>query len=215
MKRFLLAFVFAAALLGLFAAPASAYLAPQQHTAYITSYVPYTDAGVTYRWAEWAGPSDPYNIIDRSGSIPHGYKVVVTREWFDSQLGATLIPHEYFNTMRIKRLHGGWSFAIKKAARGLRYWSRAYKFGGEAAGWPAGTWARDWWVPLGKLPRGHYRGWVTQFAPLAFVSWMDWGTDETPPSIRPLDQPIVNQPADLNWTQHVSFTVAPPVRHVH
>lgn len=209
MKKLLLVFVFAAALLGLLAAPAWAFYAPQQKTAYITSYVPYTDAGVTYSWAEWAGPSDPYNIIDRSGSIPHGYKVVVTREWFDSQLGATLIPYEYFNTMRISRSHGHWSFAIAKAARGLRYWSPAYEFGGD---FPVGTWARDWWVPLGKLSPGDYSGWVTQSAPLAFVSWLDWGDEEAvppiPPSIRPLDQPIVQQPADLNWTQQVSFTVA-------
>jgi hypothetical protein len=213
MKRLLLVLVLAVALTGLLAAPASAFLAPRQHTAYITSYL---DPG---QWAQWNGPKDPLGLTahptgphDPLARIPHSWNVVVTREWFDSRLGATLIPAEYFNTVRIARTHGGWAFAIKKAARGVRYWSRAYKFGYEAAGFvPAGTWARDWWVPLGKLAPGHYSGWVTQFAPLAFVSWMDWG-DETanppiPASIRPLDQPIVNQPADLNWTQHISFTV--------
>ncbi len=209
MKRFVLVVMLVAACLLLVAAPASAYLAPRQHTAYITSYL---EPG---QWAQWNGPSDPFDLTthptgpdDPLARIPHGWNVVVTREWFDSRLGATIIPYEYFNTMRISRLHGHWSFAIKKAARGIRYWSRAYKFNGEAAGFPAETWARDWWAPLGKLRPGHYRGWVTQTAPLTFLSWMDWGTDVIPPSIRPLDNPIVQQPADLNWTQHVSFTGA-------
>jgi hypothetical protein len=205
MKRFLLVLACAAALLGLLAAPASAWYAPQQHTAYITSYVPYTDDGVTYSWAEWAGPSDPYGIIDRSGPIPHGYNVVVTREWFDSRLGATLIPAEYFTAMAVSRSSGCWSFAITKAACGLRYWSPAYEFGDEAGGFPVGTWARDWWVPLGKLRPGTYSGWVTQFAPRAFPSWFDWENW----TLLPLSSPIMQQPADLGWTQDVSFTVAP------
>jgi hypothetical protein len=201
MKRFLLVLVLTVALLGVLAVPASAYYAPQQRTAYITSYVPYTDAGVTYSWVEWAGPSDPYTIIDRSGPIPHGYKVVVTREWFDSRLGATLIPAEYFTTMSISRSTGCPSFKITKAACGLRYWSPAYKTGDP--GVPVGTWARDWWVPLGKLPPGDYSGTVTQFAPRAFPSWFDWDNW----ALLPLCSPIMQQPADLNWPQEVSFTV--------
>ena len=204
MKRFLLVLACAAALLGLLAAPASAWYAPQRHTAYITSYVPYTDAGVTYDWAEWAGPSDPYGIIDRSGPIPSGYKVVVTREWFDSRLGATLIPAEYFNTMAVSRSSGCWSFAITEAACGVRYWSPAYEFGDD---FPVGTWARDWWVPLGRLAPGHYSGWVTQFAPRAIPSWMDWDNWV----IRPPRHPVWLQPVsdELNWTQDISFTVSP------
>jgi hypothetical protein len=199
MKRFLLVLFCVAALLCVVAAPASAYYAPRQHTAYITSFV---EPDVV-DWAEWNGPGDPFGLTEHVGPIPHGYSVVVTREWFDSRLGATLIPAEYFTTMAISRSTGCPRFAITKAACGLRYWSPAYKTGDP--GLPAGTWARDWWVPLGKLPPGDYSGTVTQSAPHAFPSWFDlenW-------VLLPLRSPIMQQPADLNWTQEISFTVAP------
>jgi hypothetical protein len=199
MKRFLLAFVLAAALLGLFAVPASAYYAPRQHTAYITSFV---QPGVV-DWAEWNGPDDPFALTEQVGPIPHGYDVVITREWFDSRLGATLIPAEYFTTMQLSRSSDRPSFTISKAASGLRFWSPAYKTGDPD--FPTGMWARDWWVPLGKLPPGDYSGTVTQFAPHTFPSWFDW----TNWVLLPLRSPIMQQPADLNWTQDISFTVAP------
>jgi hypothetical protein len=202
MKRFLLTFVLAAALLGLFAVPASAYYAPREHTAYITSFF---EPGVV-DWVEFADvQNSPFALTERTGPIPHGYNVVITREWFDSRLGATLIPAEYFTTMQLSRSSGSPSFAISKAACGLRFWSPAYKTGDPDV--PSGMWARDWWVPLGKLPAGTYSGTVTQFAPRAFPSWFDlenW-------VIRPPSDPIWLQPVadDLNWTQDISFTVAP------
>ena len=210
MKRVLLIVVLVAACLGLFVAPASAFYAPQKHTAYITSFVGAVDpdTGQWVDWVKWNGPSDPYGLTEMSGPIPYGWNVVVTREWFDSKLGATLIPTEYFNTMAVSSSTGCWRFAITKAACGLRYWSPAYEFGDD---FPAGTWARDWWVPLGKLRPGDYSGWVTQFAPRAIPSWLDWENWV----ILPLLHPIMNQPADLNWTQDISFTVAPPAKPAH
>ena len=201
MKRFLLVFVCVAALLGLLAAPASAYYAPQEHTAYITSFV---EPGVV-DWVEWNGPGDPYGLAEKTGPIPYGYGVVVTREWFDTRLGATLIPLEEFHTMAISSSTGLWSSAITKAACGLRYWSPAYKTGDPF--FPPETWARDWWVPLGKLPPGDYSGWVKELAPHAFPSWFDWDNWVLLPPLRP----IMVQPADVDWTQDISFTVAPPV----
>ena len=212
MKRMLLVLALAVALLGVLAAPAWAYVNPQPNTAYITSFV---EPG---QWCEWAGPLDPFNVIvhpidenDPLALIPHGWNVVVTREWFDTRLGATLIPLEYFNTLAISRSTGGWRFAITKAACGVRYWSRAYRTGDP--GLPSWVWARDWWVPLGKLPPGDYSGTVTQFAPHAIPSWVDWGDDTAdppiPPHTLPLLHPIWLQPVsdDLNWTQRISFTV--------
>jgi hypothetical protein len=199
MKRLLLVLVLAVALTGLIAAPAWAYVNPQPNTAYITSFV---EPGVV-DWVEWNGPGDPFGLTEQVGPIPHGYKVVVTREWFDSRLGATLIPAEYFTTMEVSRSTGCPSFAVTRAACGLRFWSPAYKTGDPD--FPTGMWARDWWVPLGKLPPGDYSGSVTQFAPRAFPTWIDWENGV----LLPLRSPIVQQPADLNWTQDISFTVAP------
>jgi hypothetical protein len=200
MKRFLLVFVLAAALLCVAAVPASAYYAPREHTAYITSFV---EPGVV-DWVEFADlQSSPFALTERTGPIPLGYNVVVTREWFDSRLGAALIPAEYFTTMKVSRSTGCPSFAITRAACGLRFWSPAYKMGDPD--FHAETWARDWWVPLGKLPPGTYGGTVTQFAPRAFPSWFDWETRV----LLPLRSPVMQQPADLNWTQDISFTVAP------
>jgi len=199
MKRFLLVLVCVAAVLCVAAAPASAYYAPREHTAYITSFL---EPGVV-DWVEFADlQSSPFALTEQTGPIPHGYNVVVTREWFDTRLGATLIPAEYFTTMAISRSSGHPNFAITRAACGVRYWSPAYKTGDPDL--PAGTWARDWWVPLGKLPPGTYSGTVTQFAPRAFPSWFD-GENWT---LLPLRSPIMQQPADWNWTQDISFTVA-------
>ncbi len=198
MKRYLLVFVLAAACLGLFAAPASAFYAPQQHTAYI----PYWIQGEGGGWLEWAG-TGPYDIIDHTGvnnvPIPHDYKVVVTAEWFDTRLGATLIPAEWFHTMAISRSTGCWSFAITRAACGLRYWSPAYKW--DPAAPDDQTWARDWWVPLGKLRPGHYSGWVRESVPRAFPTWTDPATGE----FLPLNSPYMVQADD--FTLPISFSV--------
>jgi hypothetical protein len=203
MKRLLLVFVFAFALLGLLATPAFAFYASQEKTAYITSFVPYDENGVRVAdWISWNGGND---VAYHVGPIPHGWNVVVTREWFDARLGATLIPAEYFNTMAISGTSDGspcFSFAITKAACGLRYWSPAYKL--DPAGDPQ-LWARDWWVPLGKLPPGDYSGWVTQFAPHAFPTWMDQYAETA--EYLPLLHPIWLQPVDWNWTQDISFTM--------
>ena len=49
---------------------------------------------------------------------------------------------------------------------------------------------------------GNYSGTVTQSAPYAFPSWFDWETW----TLLPLRSPIMQQPADLDWTQDISFT---------
>ncbi|MCX6363525.1 MAG: hypothetical protein NTW58_05040 [Actinobacteria bacterium] len=198
MKKLPLVVVLVAACLLLFAAPASAwYVQPQTSTAYITSFV---GPG---QWVEWTDLNDPFGWEVRDCPIPHGYDVVVTREWSDTRPGATLIPAEYFTTMAIhgQRSDGSYfSFTITKAACGLRYWSPAYRFGDPFESW---VWWRDWWVHLGPLGKGTYSGTVTQFAPHAFPTWMDQDTGE----IQPLFQPIMLQPADCNWVQDISFTV--------
>lgn len=190
MKRLLLVVVLVTACLLLFAAPASAiFYNSQQHTAYVTHW------GGGDVWMEWVPTaSDPNNIVghwatyDDDGNviappdpIPHDYNVVITAEWFDTRLGATLIPAEWFHTMAISKTDGPpcFRFAIKTAAGGLRYWSPAYQFDPTGIFDPNRTWewARDWWVPLGKLPAGHYSGWVTNIVPRAFPTWEDQTTD--------------------------------------
>jgi hypothetical protein len=200
MKRLLLVVVLVAACLLLFAAPASAWYAqPQTSTAYITSFV---GPG---QWVEWTNLNDPFGFEVRDYPIPHGCDVVVTREWTDTRLGATLIPAEYFSTMAIHgyRPDGSpcFSFPITKAACGLRYWSPAYRFGDPFASW---VWWRDWWVHLGPLDTGTYSGTVTQFAPHAFPTWLD---DKM--NVLPLFKPKMVRPSDpyVNWTQGISFTV--------
>jgi hypothetical protein len=194
MKKLLLVVVLVAACLAMFAAPASAFYAPQQNTAYIPHWM--QGAG----WLEWA-PDNPYGIIEHYGEpIPNGMNVVVTVEWFDSRLGATLIPAEWFHTMAISSSNGT-RFAITKAACGLRYWSPAYRWA-DPNDDPL-LWARDWWVPLGKLHPGDYTGWIRGVVPRAFPTWIDQDTG----AWRPLCSPYKFQPEDV--TENISFTVAP------
>ena len=36
-----------------------------------------------------------------------------------------------------------------------------------------GAWADDWWVPLGKLAKGTYSGWVREQVVSDYPTWMD------------------------------------------
>ena len=127
--------------------------------------------------------------------------MVVAREWFDTRLGATLIPSEYFTTMAISRSSGHPSFAITKAACGVRYWSPAYNRVTRTSPWARGHATGG--CRSASATRNH-SGTVTQSAPRAFPSWFDWENW----TLLPLRSPIMQQPADLDWTQDVSFTVA-------
>ena len=55
-------------------------------------------------------------------------------------------------------------------ARTVRYWSPPYEW--DAAQMP-GVWARDWWLPLGKLGKGTYTGWVRERVIAKFPTWLD------------------------------------------
>jgi hypothetical protein len=206
MKRLLIVVVLVAACLLLFAAPASAWYAyPQTPGAYITSFLDEN----SNQWTYLSDPEDPFSFVVRDDPIPQGYDVVVTREWFDTRLGATLIPAEYFSTMAIYK-DGSTApiFAITKAVAGLRYFSPAYRFGDPLDG---RVWARDWWVHLGQLPPGEYTGWVTQFAPRAVPLWIPvWDAAPEDLVVKPLCHPDMLPPSELNWTQEISFTVAEP-----
>jgi hypothetical protein len=213
MKKLLLVLVLAAACLLLFAAPASAmFYNPQLNTAYVTHW------GGGDHWLEWVPTQDdPWNLVGHEdGLIPHGMNVVITAEWFDTRLGATLIPAEWFHTMAISKSKAdgrpSFSFTIKDPAGGLRYWSPAYPLDPTGVFDPDRTWewARDWWVPLGKLPAGHYSGWVRNIVPHAFPTWEE--QDDDYGYRLPLGSPLIVQPSYFydHWfpaQEDISFTV--------
>ena len=150
-------------------------------------------------WFSWDGTStDAAYVIEHSGPIPYGMNVVVTAEWMDTRLGATLAPVDWLHTMT---LSGPKSFAIKNAACSLRYWSPAYRF--VDPGFPPGAWARDWWVPLGVLPPGDYTVTVREFVPRAFPSWVDWDAN----ALLPLFSPVMIPKEDVTGPT-ISFSVA-------
>ena len=161
MKRLPLVVVLVVACLLLFAAPASADFpyAPQTNTAYI----PHWSGGIDHGfWLSFVGGE----AVENDGPINHDMNVVVTAEWFDTRLGATLVPAEWFHSLRVT---GPKCFTIS-LARSPRYWSPAYQIDPVN---DARQWARDWWVPLGKLPPGHYTISVREFVPHAFPTWQD------------------------------------------
>ena len=104
MKRLLLVVVLVAACLLLFAAPASAsFYNPQTDTAYIPHWSGgIDDTGFGFSLDGTVDPSDPYaGLMDNYGPISHDTNVVVTAEWFDTRLGATLVPAKWFHSFKI------------------------------------------------------------------------------------------------------------------
>jgi hypothetical protein len=201
MKRLLLLLALTIVVFALGASPAYAWLAPQHDTAYIS---PYSNP---VGWVEWVGNSNnPFATVDHTDAIPHGWNVVVAVTWADLRLGATLVPCEVFHTLSIAHTTGCPTYKLPTAASALRYWSRPYQWDSSA---DPKVWARDWWVPLGKMPAGDYTGLVREWAPRAFPTWIDpvTGADldlAHPYILAPYD--TNNDPDNPPWT--VSFTVA-------
>lgn len=163
MRRLLLLLVVTMLALGVVAGPAAAWYAPKAHTAYVS---PFDKSG----WAEWAGPSDPLNAIPRTGRIPHGWNVVISLTWMDSETGAKLAPIVFDHTFKFSNASGTWSKKALSPWRTVRFWSPAYAW--DSVGSP-GFFASDWWVPLGKLARGTYKGWVRETVVSAYPTWVD------------------------------------------
>jgi hypothetical protein len=163
MKRLLLMLVLVLLLMVLVVAPALAWYAPKPHTAYVS---PFDKTG----WAEWAGPSDPLNVIAHTGAIPHGWEVVVSLTWLDSQTGARLAPIVLQHTFSFSKVNGAWSKKALSPQRAVRFWSPAYEW--DAVGAP-GLYGSDWWVPLGKLAKGTYKGWFKEQIVSEYPTWVD------------------------------------------
>lgn len=165
MKRLSILTLLALVCLAAVAAPASAWYAPEEHTAYIDI------AGTPTGWIEWAGPGDPSGVIvHQDDPIPYDWEVVVVTTWRDAESGARLAPLVFDYTAAFKRSQGPWGFRILNQERAQRCWSPAYQC--DPALEPQ-VWARDWCVRLGQLPRGGYTGWIKECVPSAFPTWMD------------------------------------------
>jgi hypothetical protein len=162
MKRLLLLSVFVVVVLGVAAAPALAWYNPKLNTAYVTTF--------TSGWDQWNGPSDPLNATHHTGAIPHGWSVVLGMTWGDSETGAKLAPIEFLHTFSLHKVNGTWSRKITDPVRTVRFWSPAYEW--DSVGSP-GIWASDWWVPLGKLAKGTYKGWAREQVLSTFPTWTD------------------------------------------
>jgi len=163
MKRLAVLVLLTGIVLAASAAPAWAWYAPKQKTAYVT-------LSKAKGWVEWAGPSNPLNMIQHKDAIPRGYRVVAGMTWLDSEVGAKIAPAVLRETLSFKKKGGGWSFAITDPAKTVKYWSPAYQW--DPATLP-GVWALDWWVPLGKLKPGTYTGWMKDQALGPVPSWLD------------------------------------------
>jgi hypothetical protein len=162
MKRLLLLLALVLLTLGVVAAPALAWDHIQLNTAYITSF--------RSGWDSWNGPSDPFGTTHHTGAIPHSWKVVVGLTWMDSQTGAKPAPVEMLHTFAFHKVNGTWSRAVTDPLRAVKYWDAAYEW--DSVTYP-GVWAIDWWVPLGKLAPGTYKGWVRQQVISQIPTWMD------------------------------------------
>lgn len=173
MKRFILIIVLVTAALALSAAPALAWYAPQPQTAYIDYW------SVPHGWLEWNGPGDPYGATIRRGAIPRGWDVVVATSWADSRRGAEMAPANMQHGLTVAKQGGGWQLRVRLP--GSSFWSPVYAWGPSLPG----AWARDWWVPLGKLAPGDYSGTVRDVAPRAFPTWLDEEGFVTEPIIMP------------------------------
>ena len=188
MKRLLLVLVLCLLALGVVAAPALAYYAPKAHTAYVK---PFQKSG----WNEWAGPGDALTMIAHTGAIPHGWNIVMGYTWLDSETGAKLAPIVFQNTFSFSQVKGTWSKKVLKSQQAVRFWSPAYSWG--AASLP-GAYGSDWWVPLGRLAKGTYKGWVKQQVVSAYPAWME-------PNGSIVTDPIWSAAYSVNWPR--SFTV--------
>jgi hypothetical protein len=160
MKRSLLLLVLVLLVLGVAAAPALAWNNVQPNTAYITTF--------SGGWDSWNGPADPYGTTHHTEAIPHSYKIVVGLTWQDSQTGARLAPVALLHTFAFHKVNGTWSKTVTDPLRAVRYWDDAYVW--DSVKYP-GVWAIDWWVPLGKLAPGTYKGWVREQAISEYPTW--------------------------------------------
>jgi hypothetical protein len=163
MKRLLLLLVLSLVILGVAAGPALAWYDMHPRTAYITTVM---GPG----WDEWAGPSDPLNAIHHNGAIPRSWNVVVGVTWADSEMGARLAPALFINSFSLHKIGGGWSRKTTDPMRLAKYWSPSYAW--DPVGSP-GVYADDWYVPLGKLAKGTYKGWGRMQTLAAYPTWMD------------------------------------------
>ncbi len=162
MRRLLLLSVLVLLGLGVAAAPALGWSHIQLNTAYITAY--------TGGWDTWNGPTDPYGTTHHTGAIPHTMKIVVGMTWMDSQTGAKLAPVAMLHSFAFHKVNGTWSKQATNPLRAVRFWDTAYVW--DSVKYP-GVWAIDWWVPLGKLAPGTYKGWVREQVISQFPTWMD------------------------------------------
>jgi hypothetical protein len=161
MKRLLLLLALVVLALGVTAAPALAWSHIHIHTAYISAYA----AG----WDEWNGPTDPLGLTHHTGAIPHTWPVVLGLTWLDSQTGARLAPVEMLHTFSLHKVNGTWSKKVLNPVRAVRFWDSVYEW--DAVRYP-GVWAVDWWVPLGKLTKGTYKGWVREQVLSSYPTWL-------------------------------------------
>lgn len=165
MKGLLIVIVVVAAWAAAFAAPAGAWQAPAQRTAYIDV------AGAPAGWVEWAGPDDPLGtIVHGKDAIPHDWEVVVVASRLDGEPGARLAPLVFCYTAAFKRNHGPWGYRLLSHERALKCWGAAYQADPATE---SRVWARDWCVRLGQLPRGGYTGYVKACVSSPFPTWMD------------------------------------------
>jgi hypothetical protein len=190
MKRLPIVILLVLFALAVSCAPAGAWYAPQPQTAYIDV------AGPSTGWWEWGGRDHPTTkIAHATDPIPHGWNVVLTKTWLDSQTGVKLVPLAIRDTLSFKQVGGKWKLAALDPLKTVKYWSPPYQY--DAAAYP-NEWASDWWVPLGKLAKGTYAGWVRDMVPSAMPGWLD-------DSGAVLAEPVWLQPWD-DTVQH-KFTV--------
>jgi hypothetical protein len=163
MKRLLLLLALVVVVLGLIAAPAYAFYAPQHETAYIDAY--FQPRG----WVELVGPD--YRLVVHVGApIPRDWPVVVAISWLDARPGAEQIPAHEHDLFTFTRTTGGPKYSVDTLAESRKYWSPIYLW--DPVNLP-GIYARDWWVPLGTLPPGTYTGAYHTWADEPFPTWTD------------------------------------------
>jgi hypothetical protein len=186
-KRMLLLLAVCLLVLGIVAGPAAAYYDPNPRTAYLFVF---DNSG----WDEWVGPG-PNDTQHHTGAIPRGFRVALGTMWADGEFGVRLAPLEFLHTFALHKAGGGWAKRALDPAPTVRYWSPPYEV--DAAQMP-GVWARDWWIPLGKLAKGTYVGWVRERAVASFPSWLDENGNV-------LTEPVWQPPYDVKFRQ--SFKV--------
>jgi hypothetical protein len=184
MKRFLLVFLLAAALLGLLAAPAFAEApwAPTfrlpVNTAYVFTYLGGSwfsatgDPSAPTLVAHWTTFDDNDNIVKPADPIPANYDICMQLSWKGLDYGLIQkLPTDYLLTLSIPQLDVDLSRDAAKA-----YWTGPYLWdqywvdatgGNPIVGFNEhlGTmgYANRWLLPLGKLPRGAYTVAYTEY----------------------------------------------------